>query len=100
LYVRFHGRQAEKWWHHEHRNERYDYLYSREEIRTHASRLRTVAAAQPIRKAYTFFNNHPDAKAVVNAAMLRAELGLPLSEQLPDSLINAYPVLKEAEPRP
>jgi uncharacterized protein YecE (DUF72 family) len=98
LYVRFHGRQAEKWWHHEHRNERYDYLYSREEIRTHASRLRTVAAEQPIRKAYTFFNNHPDAKAVVNAAMLRAELGLPLSEQLPDSLINAYPMLKEAAP--
>jgi uncharacterized protein YecE (DUF72 family) len=95
LYVRFHGRQAQKWWHHEHRNERYDYLYSREEIRTHARGLRTVVTAQPIQKAYTFFNNHPDAKAVVNAVMLRAELGIPVSEPLPDSLVNAYPSLKE-----
>ena len=95
LYVRFHGRQAQKWWHHEHRNERYDYLYSREEIRTHASNLRTVVMAQPIQKAYTFFNNHPNAKAVVNAVMLRAELGIPVSEPLPETLVNAYPSLKE-----
>jgi uncharacterized protein YecE (DUF72 family) len=95
LYVRFHGRQAQKWWHHEHRNERYDYLYSREEIRTHASSLRSVVTAQPIQKAYTFFNNHPNAKAVVNAVMLRAELGIPVSDRLPDTLVNAYPSLKE-----
>jgi len=96
LYVRFHGRQAQKWWHHEHRNERYDYLYSKEEIRKNADSLQSVVAAQPIQKAYTFFNNHPDAKAVVNAVMLRAELGIPVLEPLPDSLMNAYPSLKEA----
>jgi uncharacterized protein YecE (DUF72 family) len=96
LYIRFHGRQAEKWWHHEHRNERYDYLYSTEEIRTHAGRLQTAASTQGIEKAYVFFNNHPGAKAVVNAAMLRTELGIPLQEPLPDSLVSAYPSVKEA----
>jgi len=96
LYVRFHGRQAQKWWHHEHRNERYDYLYSKEEIRAHANGLRTAASAQAIQKAYTFFNNHPNARAVVNAVMLRQELGIPVAEPLPDTLVNAYPSLKES----
>ena len=94
LYIRFHGRQADKWWHHEHRNERYDYLYSPDEIRTHATRLQDAAAARSIERAYVFFNNHPNAKAVVNAAMLRAELGAPVSEPLPESLLSVYPSLK------
>ena len=28
LYLRMHGRKFDKWWRHEHRNERYDYLYT------------------------------------------------------------------------
>jgi uncharacterized protein YecE (DUF72 family) len=91
LYVRFHGRLAEKWWRHEHRDERYDYLYSPKEIHTHAERLQTAAAEQSIQKAYVFFNNHPGAKAVVNAVMLRKELGLAAPEPLPDSLVKAFP---------
>jgi uncharacterized protein YecE (DUF72 family) len=91
LYVRFHGRQAGKWWSHEHRDERYDYLYSEEEIRKHASRLQVAASEQQIQKAYAFFNNHPGAKAVVNAVMLRTELGVPIAEQLPDGLIAKFP---------
>src|SRR5947209_15871083 len=31
-YVRFHGRNAAKWWHHEHAFERYDYLYTEDEL--------------------------------------------------------------------
>jgi uncharacterized protein YecE (DUF72 family) len=91
LYIRFHGRQAEKWWRHDHRDERYDYLYSREEIRTHAAKLTTAVEAEAIQKAYVFFNNHPGGKAVVNAAMLRDELGIPIHEQLPASLVTAFP---------
>lgn len=93
LYVRFHGRQAEKWWHHEHRDERYDYLYSREEIQVHARNLKAVADAEAIQKAYVFFNNHPGAKAVANAVMLRSELGLPPNESLPESLLTAFPII-------
>lgn len=95
LYTRFHGRQAEKWWQHEHRNERYDYLYTTDEIKPQAERLRTVAGEQSIQKAYIFFNNHPGAKAVVNAVMLRKELGVPVEEELPDSLKAAFPELAQ-----
>lgn len=93
LYVRFHGRQAEKWWHHEHRDERYDYLYSPKEIHTHAGRLQTAVEEQAIQKAYVFFNNHPGAKAVVNAVMLRKELGLTMKEPLPETLVKAFPAV-------
>jgi uncharacterized protein YecE (DUF72 family) len=95
LYLRFHGRNAEKWWRHEHRDERYDYLYSPEEIRKQASRLKTLASEQPIQKAYIFYNNHPGGKAVANAVMLRSALGIGISEPLPDSLIRAFPVIQD-----
>jgi len=93
LYLRFHGRKAEKWWHHEHRNERYDYLYTREEIRPYAVRLQEVAKEKAIQKAYVFFNNHPNAKAVANAVMLRAELDVPVEADLPESFKEKFPEL-------
>ena len=95
LYLRFHGRQADKWWRHEHRNERYDYLYSKEEIRPYAVRLKEVAKEKVIEKAYIFFNNHPNAKAVANAIMLRSELDIPVTKELPETLIQAFPDLKQ-----
>jgi uncharacterized protein YecE (DUF72 family) len=94
LYLRFHGRRAEKWWRHEHRNERYDYLYSKEEIQPYVVRLKTVTEEKAIQKAYVFFNNHPGAKAVANAVMLREELDIPVKEELPETLITAFPELK------
>lgn len=93
LYVRLHGRRAGKWWSHDHRDERYDYLYSEDEVRKQASRLKVVAAEQQIRKAYVFFNNHPGGKAVANAVMLRAELGIPIVEPLPETFRQKFPRL-------
>jgi uncharacterized protein YecE (DUF72 family) len=90
LYLRFHGRRGEKWWRHEHRNERYDYLYTPEEIAPYAVQLRQAASASAIEKAYIIFNNHPGAKAVVNAAMMRNELGEPLTAELPETLTTRY----------
>ena len=31
-YVRLHGRNAKQWWHHEHRDDRYNYLYTAKEL--------------------------------------------------------------------
>jgi len=90
LYLRFHGRHAQKWWRHEHRNERYDYLYSPEEIRPYAIRLKEVVNEKAIQKAYIFFNNHPNAKAVANAVMMRAELDIPVEAELPDRFKQIY----------
>jgi uncharacterized protein YecE (DUF72 family) len=91
LYFRFHGRKFDKWWRHEHRNERYDYLYTREEIRPYATRLKSVVENKTIQRAYVFFNNHPEAKAVANAVMMRALLDIPVRTHLPQSLVARYP---------
>ena len=95
LYMRFHGRQADKWWRHEHRNERYDYLYSREEVHPYVVKLKSVTQDKAIQKAYVFFNNHPGAKAIANAVMLRKELDIPVLEELPESLVKTFPMLNE-----
>ena len=91
LYLRFHGRQFEKWWRHEHRNERYDYLYKPEELQPYAVRLKSILEDKSIRRAYVFFNNHPGAKAVANAVMLRAMMDVPVTTELPEKLKETYP---------
>ena len=93
LYVRFHGRQFEKWWRHEHRNERYDYLYKPEELQPYAIRLKSILEDKNIQRAYVFFNNHPGAKAVANAVMMRAMLDIPVTMELPDKMVETYPEL-------
>jgi uncharacterized protein YecE (DUF72 family) len=93
LYFRLHGRRFNKWWNHEHRNERYDYIYSAEELRTFADRIR-ARLERGLHRAYTFFNNHPGAKAVANAIMLRAELDAPVESELPERLVAHFPELK------
>ncbi len=55
-YVRFHGRNAEKWWQHEHAWERYDYTYSEEELGSWVPRIRELDASAPLTLVYA--NNH------------------------------------------
>lgn len=64
-YVRFHGRNASKWWHHDEAWERYNYLYSREELSEWVPKVR--ALAEQTEDTYVFFNNHYHAQAVQNA---------------------------------
>ena len=75
-YVRFHGRNAAKWWRHEHAWERYDYLYSQEELAEWVPRIREIAAQAE--KTYVFFNNHYEGKAGQNARQLAELLNLTL----------------------
>ena len=91
LYLRFHGRKFEKWWRHEHRNERYDYLYSGEELQPYVVRIKSILEDKDIQRAYIFFNNHPGAKAVANAVMMRALLDVPVRSELPEKLLETYP---------
>ncbi len=71
-YVRFHGRNAEKWWHHEEASERYDYLYSEEELTEWRDKILEMAARA--RDVYVMFNNHRGGKAVVNARQMKTLL--------------------------
>ncbi len=64
-YVRFHGRNYDKWWEHDEAWERYDYLYSEEELSEWVPKVNSLA--QQAQDTYLFFNNHYHAQAVQNA---------------------------------
>jgi uncharacterized protein YecE (DUF72 family) len=72
-YVRFHGRNAARWWRHEEAYERYDYMYSEKELEEWLPRLGELAR-QAVR-LFVAFNNHYQAQAVMSARMLRQLLG-------------------------
>jgi uncharacterized protein YecE (DUF72 family) len=96
IYLRFHGRKGEKWWRHEHRNDRYDYLYTAAQLEPYAVQLKEIVESQPVRKAYVLFNNHPGAQAVANAVMMRSQLGDPQGAPLPSSMLERFPELVNA----
>lgn len=73
-YVRFHGRNKDKWWEHEHAYERYDYAYSREELQEWVPKIRGLDAIAE--RTFVFANNHWQAKAIDTARQLRLLLGL------------------------
>lgn len=68
-YVRFHGRNAAKWWTHDHPWERYDYLYSDCQLAKWKPRLDSMTTDARI--VFAFFNNHYRGQAVQNAQMLK-----------------------------
>ena len=55
-YVRFHGRNAARWWQHDHAWERYDYTYTETELSEWVPRLRELETASPLTLVYA--NNH------------------------------------------
>ncbi len=88
-YMRLHGRNAAAWWAHERSEDRYDYLYSPEEVHEF---VETIAAARAIvRKAYLYANNHFSAKSMANAAMIKKQLGEPLEGDYSDEFRARYP---------
>jgi uncharacterized protein YecE (DUF72 family) len=88
-YMRLHGRNAKQWWHHQHRDDRYNYLYSAAELQEFAD---VAGAAQElVKKSYLYTNNHFSSKSVVNAVMLKAQLGQAIEGEYPPQLVAAYP---------
>ncbi len=71
-YVRFHGRNAARWWRHAEAWERYDYLYSEEELAPWAAKIRGLESQSTT--VFVFFNNHAGGQAVTNARMMRGLL--------------------------
>lgn len=90
-YIRLHGRNAANWWRHEHADDRYDYLYSRDELKPYEAIA--SEAAKPGRKVFVYMNNHFSAKAVANAAIIKADLGQPIPSEFPEAMIDRYPEL-------
>jgi uncharacterized protein YecE (DUF72 family) len=68
-YVRLHGRNYEHWFTSEDRpEERYNYLYSMEELEPWAQRIRNIAERADV--TYVITNNHFRGKAIANALQL------------------------------
>jgi uncharacterized protein YecE (DUF72 family) len=97
LYFRAHGRNAKAWWHAKESWERYDYLYSRQEVKAHAERIRTAAARAGVQKAFAFYNNHARGNAAANAIMLSQELGVRLNAMPPENMLGKFPELVRRE---
>jgi uncharacterized protein YecE (DUF72 family) len=91
-YLRLHGRNAAQWWKHDKSEDRYNYLYSAEELQPFAEAAKE--AAREVKKAYLYANNHFSAKSVANAAILKHDLGQPLPGEYPAAFVEAYPNLK------
>jgi uncharacterized protein YecE (DUF72 family) len=87
-YVRLHGRNYKEWFRkNAGRDERYDYLYTADELRPWASRVKEVAAKA--KETYAVTNNHRLGKAPANAAMLES-LVTGKKVEMPPPLLDAY----------
>ena len=69
-FIRWHGRQTKP---------RYNYLYSKEELKPWVEKVKQIPIESPVVRGY--FNNHYGARAVVNALEFKEMLGTVLSEK-------------------
>jgi uncharacterized protein YecE (DUF72 family) len=90
-YMRLHGRNVTQWWRHAKSEDRYDYLYSADELREFSDTA--DAARRLVKKLYLYTNNHFSAKSVANAAMIKQQLGEPLEGEYPPQFLERYPEL-------
>jgi uncharacterized protein YecE (DUF72 family) len=91
-YMRLHGRNVEQWWRHEKSEDRYDYLYSADELKEFSETA--GAAKRLVKKLYLYTNNHFSAKSVANAAMIKQQLDEPIEGEYPPEFIARYPELQ------
>jgi len=96
-YVRLHGRNYQDWFREKApRDDRYNYLYSLDELEPWITRIKEIAAKT--KEAYVITNNHFRGQAVVNALELKSTL----TEQrvvAPAPLFQKYPgLIDSAEP--
>ena len=98
-YLRLHGRNYKKWFNSKNRDERYDYLYSREELAPIAKSLRSMQkkverelTRREAKKIIAATNNHYKGQAAVNAIDLKALLGVK-DNPVPEQLAKTYPQL-------
>jgi uncharacterized protein YecE (DUF72 family) len=77
-FIRWHGRNAKH---------RYNYLYSKEELKPWVEKIEKLSSETAVVRGY--FNNHYGARAVVNAIEFKETLGAVLSEKEKAVLENA-----------
>jgi uncharacterized protein YecE (DUF72 family) len=93
-YVRLHGRNYQNWFREEANvMERYDYLYSRDELDPWIDRIKEVS--DKAKQTFVITNNHARGQSLVNAFEILAQLE---EERVPGpaKLIETYPRLSES----
>jgi len=99
-YIRLHGRRYDTWFTEDAKaapGDRYDYLYTNEELEPWVERMGTVA-----KKSETVFvitNNHPAAKSLQTGMML-ATMFLRKKIKVPETMFARYPELMELASEP
>jgi uncharacterized protein YecE (DUF72 family) len=92
-YVRLHGRNYEQWFtSNDHPEERYNYLYSLEELKPWAERIANIARNAEV--TFVITNNHFQGKAIANALQLVSILR-GQRVRVPENLRERYPELVE-----
>jgi len=92
-YLRLHGRNYEAWFSKDAgRDERYDYLYSEDEMDSVVERVQKLQDLA--QRVVVIWNNHFKGKAVVNA-LESIERLLGRRVDVPEPLLEAYPRLRE-----
>lgn len=92
-YVRLHGRNTENWFREgAGRDDRYDYLYSANELDGWIDRIKELGAKSS--KVYVVTNNHYRGQAMANALQIKNMI-TGKKVDVPELLLEKYPVLRE-----
>ena len=95
-YLRLHGRNAAAWFARDtHRDQKYDYLYARDELEPLAEAAKRLGGRTD--DTYVITNNHFSGKAVANGCELLDLIGQP-PPSLPARWIAAFPDLARVAP--
>ncbi len=87
-YVRFHGRNYDLWFGKgdlKGRLNKYDYLYSEEELKPWVERVKAMGD-----DVFIYFNNHAQAKAAINATEFQKYLGLKVVRKETQTSLSEY----------
>ena len=102
-YIRFHGRNVEAWKKslsnfgkeqtYEEQSSRYHYLYSPGELIEIAQKIKSIGSK--VKEINVIMNNHPQGDAVANAFELIHLLEERTKVEMPETIVKAYPRLRE-----
>lgn len=97
-YVRLHGRNYSNWFKEgAGRDERYDYLYSRQELEEWVERIKTLG--NKTSSVFVVTNNHYRGQALANALQIKSMI-TGEKVDVPEELLQKYADLKEIVSRP
>jgi uncharacterized protein YecE (DUF72 family) len=90
-YIRLHGRNYEQWFDSDNRNDRYNHLYSAQELTVWKEKIQSIV--ERAQTTYVITNNYFESKAGVNALELKAMIS-GKRVVAPPTLIEKYPALR------